>query len=391
MRRREFISVIAGATAWPLAARAQQPATPVIGILSEVHLLPDLIAAFQGTRAEAGYVEGKNLAIEYRFPEDRPEGLPNAAGDLVRLNVNVIFAAAPAALAAAKNATANIPVVGVDLESDPVAMGYVKSLARPGGNVTGVFLDIPELFGKQLGLLKEVFPRLSRIAIFGVHGLNAPQFAATETAARAFAVETEIMEVRVLDDFEGALEAARTRHVEAGILLSSPLVFVSSKQIGELAIAKRLPLISLFPQFPKAGGFMAYGPNLVDLFRTCGDCAQHQEGVGKTRCGSTVYFEVADSEFTRAQLDRRQVIDINFAVACQARSQEQGDVVAPRHEWLLEEFDLIAAKRHEGGERVRLVAAKSKPTFHIDPAEQEHCVHAVVYVVGVDIRLTVCA
>ena len=133
-----------------------------------------------------------------------------------------------------------------------------------------MFLDIPELSGKQVGLLKEIVPRLSRIAIFGVPGLNAPQFAATETAARAFAVEAEIMEVRVPDDFEGAMEAARTRHVEAGILLSSPLVFVSSKQISELALAKRLPLISLFGEFPKTGGLLAYGPNLGEMFRRCG-------------------------------------------------------------------------------------------------------------------------
>ncbi len=200
-----------------------------------------------------------------------PESLPQAASDLVRLNVNVIFAIAPAALAAVSNATTSIPVVGVDLESDPVAKGYVKSLARPGGNITGMFLDIPELSGKQVGLLKEIIPRLSRIAIFGIPGINALQFAATETAARTFAVEAEILEVRVPDDFGDAVEAARTKHVEAGILLSSPLVFNSSKQISELALAKRLPLISLFGEFPKTGGFMAYGPNVGEMFRRCGD------------------------------------------------------------------------------------------------------------------------
>ena len=270
MRRREFISVIASATAWPLVARAEQPAKPVIGWIAEVPLVPQLGAAFRQGMAELGYVEGKNFATEYRFS---PESLPQAAADLVRLNVNAIFAGAPAALAAVSKATTSIPIVGVDLESDPVAKGYVKSLARPGGNITGMFLDIPELLGKQLGLLKEVLPRLprlSRVAVFGVPGLNAPQFAATETAARAFAVETEIVEVRVLDDFEGALEAARARHVEAGILLSSPLVFVYSKQISELALARRLPLISLFGQFPNTGGLLAYGPNLVEMFGRCG-------------------------------------------------------------------------------------------------------------------------
>ena len=145
-----------------------------------------------------------------------------------------------------------------------------RSLARPGGNVTGVFLDIPELCGKQVGLLKEFVPGLSRIAIFGVPDLNAPQFKATETAARIFNIEAESMEVRVVDDFEGAMEAARARHVEAGILLSSPLVFVFSRQIGELALAKRLPLISLFDAFPKNSGLLAYGPNLGEMFKRCG-------------------------------------------------------------------------------------------------------------------------
>jgi putative ABC transport system substrate-binding protein len=184
---------------------------------------------------------------------------------------NVIFGASPEALAAARNATTTIPVVGIDLESDPIAKGYVKSLARPGGNVTGMFLDLPELSGKQVGLLKEIVPRLSRIAIFGIPDLNAAQFPATETVVRALALEPEIMEVRVPGDFEQALEAARTRHVDAGILLSSPLVFLASKQIGELALAKRLPLISLFAEFPKSGGLIAYGPNVAEIFRRCGD------------------------------------------------------------------------------------------------------------------------
>jgi len=270
MRRREFISVIAGATAWPLAARAQQP---VIGVLNFAsgESVADLLVAFRRGLAGAGYEEGKNIAIEYRFGNLRLELMPQGAGDLVRLNVSVIFAATPEAVAAAMNATTSIPIVALDLESDPLAKGYVKSLARPGGNMTGMFLDIPELSGKQVGLLKEIVPRLSRIAIFGVPGLNAAQFAATETAVRALALEAEIMEVRVADDFEHALEAARTKHVEGGILLSSPLVFFASKRIGELAIAKRLPLICLFGEFPKAGGLIAYGPNVGDLFQRCGD------------------------------------------------------------------------------------------------------------------------
>jgi putative tryptophan/tyrosine transport system substrate-binding protein len=270
MRRREFVSVIAGAAVWPLGARAEQSAMPVIGLLGPVDV-PHLVAAFRRGLAEAGYVEVKDLAIEYRFANFKPELMTEFAGDLVRLNMNVIFAATPEAVIAVRNATTGIPIVAVDLESDPVAKGYVKSIARPGGNMTGMFLDIPELSGKQVGLLKEIIPRLSRIAILGVPGLNVAQFAATETAVRALALEAEIMEVRVADDFERALESARTKRAEAGILLSSPLALLSSRQIGEFAIAKRLPLISLFGEFPKAGGLIAYGPNLGDLFRRCGD------------------------------------------------------------------------------------------------------------------------
>jgi putative ABC transport system substrate-binding protein len=209
--------------------------------------------------------------IEYRFTNFKPELMQQAASDVVRRKVNVIFAATPDAGAAARNATTSIPIVGVDLESDPLAMGYVKSLARPGGNFTGMFLDLPELSGKQIGLLKEIVPQLSHIAVFGIPGLNAAQFAATAAAVKTAAVEAEIIEVQVPDDWARALEAAKAKQVDAGILLSSPLVWNSSKQIGELAIAKRLPLISLFAEFPKSGGLISYGPNVADIFRKGGE------------------------------------------------------------------------------------------------------------------------
>jgi putative ABC transport system substrate-binding protein len=253
---------------------AQQPALAQIGFLNPAAAedqLPHLTAAFRRGLAEAGYVEGKNLAIQYRFTSFRPELMPDAATDLVRLNVSVIFAPTPEAGAAAKDATNSIPIVALDLESDPVAKGFIKSLAHPGGNMTGMFLDLPEFGGKQLRLLKEIAPRLSRIAIIGVKGLNAAQFAATESAARTLALEAESMEVRVADDFERALEAAGRKHIEAGILLSSPLVFANMKQISDLAIALRLPLICVFAEFPKVGGLISYGPDLTDMFRRCGD------------------------------------------------------------------------------------------------------------------------
>jgi putative ABC transport system substrate-binding protein len=143
--------------------------------------------------AEEGYVEGKNLVILNRTT--KLDLLAEAMREVVRLNVKVIFAGTPEVVAAAKNATTSIPIVGVDLESDPIAKGYVQGLARPGGNLTGMFLDLPELSGKQVGLLKEIVPRLSRIAIFGIPGLNAAQLAAAEAVVRALALEAEIMEV----------------------------------------------------------------------------------------------------------------------------------------------------------------------------------------------------
>ena len=142
-------------------------------------------------------MDGKNVAIEYHVLNFRRELLARTAGDLVRRNVNVIFASTPEAVAVARTATTSIPIVALDLESDPLAKGYVKSLARPGGNLTGMFLDLPELSGKQVGLLKEIVPRLSRVAIFGIPGLNAAQFAATDTGVRALALEAEIIEVQV--------------------------------------------------------------------------------------------------------------------------------------------------------------------------------------------------
>jgi putative ABC transport system substrate-binding protein len=176
-----------------------------------------LVAAFRRGLTEAGYTEGKNVRIEFRDANFKPELLLPTGRDLVRLNVDVIVApGGPELVAAARESTSSIPIVAHDLESDPVAKGWVKSLARPGGNMTGFFLDIPEMSGKQLALLREVLPRLSRLAVLGVSGLNAVQFSATEAAARAVGVEAEILEVRSPDDFASAMETAKTRQADAG-------------------------------------------------------------------------------------------------------------------------------------------------------------------------------
>jgi putative tryptophan/tyrosine transport system substrate-binding protein len=171
---------------------------------------------------------------------------------------------------AARDATTTIPIVGVDFESDPVTMGFVHTLAHPGGNITGVFLDLPELGGKQMELLREVFPQITRVAIMGDPGINATQFSATENAARVFGIQPEAIAVRVLRDFETALENAASNQAEAGVLLSSPLVFGHMREVVALITAKRFPVISLFSEFPRTGGFMAYGPSVPESFRRCG-------------------------------------------------------------------------------------------------------------------------
>ena len=212
MRRREVISLIAAGTTWPLRARAEQ--MPVVSFLDPAPVqVPHLIAAFRQGLAAEGYVEGKNIAIELRSTGFRLELMREVAGDVVRRKVNVIFAIGPDAVATGRSATSSIPIVGLDLESDPVALGYVKSLARPGGNLTGTFLDLPELSGKQVGLLKEIVPRLSRIAIFGIPDLNAAQFAAAAAAVRAIRAEAEIIEVQVMDDW---VRAFGDRQIKTG-------------------------------------------------------------------------------------------------------------------------------------------------------------------------------
>jgi putative tryptophan/tyrosine transport system substrate-binding protein len=275
MERRKFIGVLSTSfLAVPVAARAQPAArVPRIVVFGPTPANPVLGKAFKVGLSELGYTDGQNVAVEYRDADGMPERLPQLAVDLVRLNVDIIFARGAGALAAAKQATSRIPIVTVDLESDPLAMGFVRSLAQPGSNVTGVFLDLPELSGKQLQLLKEIIRSISRVAILGDQVLNRPQFQATEMAARSLAMQPQLLDVRAPKDIDTALDAASRGRVGAVLLLSSPLVFRYRAEIGALAIKKRLPAVSMFVEFAEAGGLMAYGPSLREAFRRAGGYA----------------------------------------------------------------------------------------------------------------------
>lgn len=270
--RRVFMATSAlGVLGAPLAAQAQRPARqPRIGVLGVTPSDPSLVDAFAQGLAQLGYADGRNVMVEQRHAGGRPEQLSGLAADLVGLPSDVMFARGAGALGAARAATSTIPIVAVDLESDPVAMGFVKNLARPGGNVTGVFLDLPDVSGKQLELIKEVIPKVLRVAVLGDAVLNVPQFRATEVAARALAMQLQSLDVRAPTDMGPALDAARQGGARAVLLLSSPVVFAHRRQIGALAVDKRLPAVSMFVEFAEAGGLMAYGPSLREAFRRGG-------------------------------------------------------------------------------------------------------------------------
>ena len=211
MRRREFITLVGGtATTWPLAARAQQTAkVPRIGFLQRNR--NENVEAFVQALRDLGYIDGRTARIEIRIYETMLDRLFELADEMVKLECDVVMAAAPYAIEAARQATSTIPIVGVDLESDPVANGWARSLARPGGNITGLFLDLPELGGKQIELLKEAVPTLSRLAVLWDSTVGAVQFRATETAARAAAVMLQSLPIQRPEDFKEVPHANASR------------------------------------------------------------------------------------------------------------------------------------------------------------------------------------
>jgi ABC-type uncharacterized transport system substrate-binding protein len=277
MKRREFITRLGGTVAaWPLAARAQQPARYRIGhlaIASPTDTPPpppaNWDAFVQGLR-EAGYVEGRNIAFEHRSAHDQPELFPKLALELASLKVDVIFARGTWALAAARNATRTIPIVGIDLEIDPVEAGLVANIARPGGNITGLFLDLSELSGKHLQILKEIIPGTSRVAVLGNLDINAAQLRELERVAQSLSMQTRVAEVKNATDLDGAFDTAQNWRADALIVLSNPLNLAYRTQIAALAAKADLPTIYLYRAHVGAGGLISYGPDLPDMFRRCG-------------------------------------------------------------------------------------------------------------------------
>jgi putative ABC transport system substrate-binding protein len=271
MDRRAFISgaTLALLTA-PLAAEAQTAANkPRIGMLGGNPIAPALYETFKQGLGQVGFTE-RQVVIVQQHAGGVPSRVPARAADLIRDKVDVILARGPVALAAAVEASKTIPIVALDLESDPIALGYAKTLARPGGNVTGVFLDLPELSAKQLQLFQEIVPGLSRAALVGDPIGNAAQFRVAEHTAETLGVKVRAFEGRTAAELDAAMEAARRNGAGAVIIFSSPIVFDQRARIAVLGREKRLPTVSLFTEFAEAGGLLTYGPSIRESSRRAG-------------------------------------------------------------------------------------------------------------------------
>jgi putative tryptophan/tyrosine transport system substrate-binding protein len=257
----------------PHASEAQQAENvPRIGLLlanspSDSRTARQLQAFRQGLR-ERGYVEGQNIAIESRWAEGRYEQLPGLAADLVRLNVKLIVTSGTPAIQAAKHATQTIPIVMV-AAIDPVATGFVASLARPGGNITGMSFMLPELVGKQLEMLKEVLPKVSRVALLGNPGNpgNAQQVRHAQDTARALNVQLQLLEARDPSGIDNAFAAITTERADAVIVLVDSMLLFHRTRIADHAARRRLPTLSGMIEDTEVGGLLAYGPSISDRFR----------------------------------------------------------------------------------------------------------------------------
>ena len=270
---KKVICVALGALllAFGFSAEAQQPKkVPLIGFLGATSLstISDRVEAFRQGLRELGYVEGKNIVVEYRWAEGKIERLPDLATELVRLKVDVIVSGGNSATQAAKKATNTIPIVMTQV-SDPVASGFVASLARPGGNITGLSTLAPEISGKQLELLKEIVPKLSRVAVLGSSTTpgNAQARREIELAAGALKVQLQYLDVLATKDIETAFRAASNGRADAVLVLQSFVVLPQRKQIADLAVKNRLPAIYYSIEYVEDGGLMTYSVSVTDLSR----------------------------------------------------------------------------------------------------------------------------
>ena len=271
LKRREFMALLGSATAWPCVARAQQK-LPMVGIFgtTTASAWAPWTAAFVQRLRELGWIEGRNLTIQYRWADARSERFAEIAAEFVRLKVDVIVTGGNAAVAA-KQASSAVPIVFA-LVDDPIGMGLVASLSRPGGNITGLALQATDLAGKRLALLREIMPGLRRLAVMA--NVDYPsavlEMGEIQTAAGMLGLEVAALEIRRAEDIGPAFEALKGRG-EALYVVGDALVMTHRVRINTLALAARLPTSFDYREYVEAGGLMSYGANLSDLFRRAAD------------------------------------------------------------------------------------------------------------------------
>ena len=273
MRRREFIGLMGAAATWPLAASAQQAGSlPKIGFLfpgPESMAAARSVPMMEGLRS-AGIDAPSQATLVTRATGGDPARVAPLLDELVADKVDVIVPLSPQMVRAARAATSTVPIVTFDLESDPLEDGVLASFAHPGGNATGVVLDFPDFSRVWLQFLKEAVPGLSRLAVIWDPNTSTVQTRAVTAAAEGAGVKIDVLEIRSPAGLEVVFDAASARRPDAAMLLSSPLMSIFSKQMAELSVKHRLPAISLFANFARSGGLMAYGPDLDALYRKVG-------------------------------------------------------------------------------------------------------------------------
>ncbi len=268
--RRDFANALGlGLLGTPILAQAQPAQRPaVVGVLQTGTARGGHATALAKGLGELGYVEGRNLALEFRFTGGKQAALAAFVAEFVALQVDVIYAVGPANVTAAWEATGTIPIVAFDLETDPVQVGWAHSLARPGGNVTGLFVDVPALAGKWVELLHAAAPAVRRIGLLWDTTAGSSQLAAAKAAAQGLGIEFHVIEVRSREGLEQALRAGTAAGIRAFVMLGSPELSTATplRRIAGFAADKQLPAISPFRWFADAGGLMSYGPNLEDFY-----------------------------------------------------------------------------------------------------------------------------
>jgi putative ABC transport system substrate-binding protein len=263
-RRRFLLTSLAGALAAPRAVAAQ-PASRVqrLAVYTGRLVSDGLVEALN----ERGWTDGRNIAIDWQGIE----GSEARIGEhLARTPTDVVVAGGPHRIRAAMRATPTIPIIGIDLESDPVANGFVRTLARPGGNVTGIWMDLPEIAGKQIQFLREVVPSLNRLGVVLDDQIAQPQFAELQTVSRTANISLLPAAVRLSTEIDGVLKRLVTERPQAIVVLTAPVIFLGLRRIAELAVQSRLPSISPFSPYPASGGLMAYGPDFKAMWHQLG-------------------------------------------------------------------------------------------------------------------------